>query len=151
MNSYNLPDFLPGSTNAEGRRRYALQELLCLRTACLKKPSGMQDYASDGQLMQCSLLDSSSDAFNWEQVAGSLQVGFLQGMAQPKLGSAGVQAAITTSTLQGMVTQGLRGGMCSEVKLLSMSAPGIASSLRKVWHWGKLSCGGLAQGQCLQA
>ncbi|KAF6261784.1 hypothetical protein COO60DRAFT_1699613 [Scenedesmus sp. NREL 46B-D3] len=82
MNSYNLPDFLPGSTNAEGRRRYALQELLCLRTACLKKPSGMQDYASDGQLMQCSLLDSSSDAFNWEQVAGSLQDNIPQLLAQ---------------------------------------------------------------------
>jgi hypothetical protein len=78
MDGCSLPDFLPGSTNGDGRRRYALQEMLCMRTTFVDKPSDMQDYAKDGRLMQCSLLASSSNAFNWEQLAGSLQVGVLQ-------------------------------------------------------------------------
>jgi hypothetical protein len=78
MDGCSLPDFLPGSTTGDGKRRYALQEMLCMRSTCVDKPSDMQDYAKDGSLMQCSLLTSTSNAFNWEQLAGSLQVGVLQ-------------------------------------------------------------------------
>lgn len=80
MDNCTLPDFLPGSTNGDGRRRYALQEMMCMRAACLGKPSGMQDYARDGSLLQCSLLADRSNPFSWEQLAGSLQVRVLQGM-----------------------------------------------------------------------
>uniref|UniRef100_A0A383V5X6 Armadillo repeat-containing domain-containing protein n=2 Tax=Tetradesmus obliquus TaxID=3088 RepID=A0A383V5X6_TETOB len=73
MDNCTLPDFLPGSTNGVGRRRYALQEMMCMRATCLGKPSGMQDYAKDGSLLQCSLLADRSNPFSWEQLAGSLQ------------------------------------------------------------------------------
>jgi hypothetical protein len=55
-----------------------------MRTTCVDKPSGMQDYAKNGSLMQCSLLTSTSNSFNWEQLAGSLQVGFCRNMVKAR-------------------------------------------------------------------
>jgi hypothetical protein len=81
MDSCSLPDFLPGSSTSDGKRRYTLQEMLCMRSSCLDKPNGMQEHAKDGNLLQCSLLAESSkpvrsrgEPFDWEHLAGSLQV-----------------------------------------------------------------------------
>jgi hypothetical protein len=103
MDSCSLLDFLPG-TKGDGRRRYTLQEMLCMRATCLDKPSGMQDYAKDGSLMQCSLLDGSSNPFNWEQLSGLLQVRVLQG----RLASAASCARSRGLHCQQQMTAGFR-------------------------------------------